>query len=102
MDGPPVDTAALIGISIKAERSRQGLDLDVLALRADLDPYDLMDIEAGMAEVDIPTLFRLALALNVTPKDLYRDAGNDPRVGRLRDHSDIISGLGRALGLGEF
>ena len=55
--------AKLLGLSIRALRTTQGLTLEQAAERCDLDLKHLQKIESGLLNVTLVTLVRLAAGL---------------------------------------
>lgn len=66
------DALRLLGQQITKLRQEQRLSIEIVATRTDLDPGELLAIEAGEIDIQITTIFRLARALGVSPHDLLR------------------------------
>jgi transcriptional regulator with XRE-family HTH domain len=63
----------LFGERIRQLRAEQGLSQEALALGAGLDRSFLADIESGRHSFALDRLFDLAVALDVSPRELLLD-----------------------------
>lgn len=64
-----------VGDLVRELRTRQGLSLRTLALRAGFSPSFVSQVERGQASPSIASLERLAQALGVTLGDFFRPPG---------------------------
>ncbi len=62
---PPLDLIALIAASIRRERDRAGLSLTELARRAGIAKSTLSQLESGVGNPSVETLWALGVALGV-------------------------------------
>lgn len=67
------DTIALVGLRIRALRLERGLTQEELAVRAGLSQSHVSEHETGARVPKLPTLFRIARALDVEPGELLGD-----------------------------
>ncbi|MGH3492892.1 MAG: helix-turn-helix domain-containing protein [Sciscionella sp.] len=65
MAGTPTPPQARIAAALRAERGRSGWSLSELAKRADIAKSTLSQLEAGMGNPSVETLWALAIALDV-------------------------------------
>lgn len=72
------DELARIGARVKAYRTKQNMTQQELAVRADLSLPHISKIESGKAAMQIPTVLRIAEALQVSLDELLRP--NIPQV----------------------
>ena len=64
------------GIILKKKRKRRGLSQEELAEIADLHRTYISDIERGVRNPTITTIFTLCKALNTTPTELLKEFEN--------------------------
>lgn len=60
-----------LGTRIREARTEQSLSLRALGLMAGIDYSHLFDIEHGVANVTIDTLYKITEALGMSLKDLF-------------------------------
>ena len=60
-----------IGQKIYSERLRQGLTQKELAHRSGVTQANISNFEKGVRDITVTTLFRLCLALNVSPAQMF-------------------------------
>lgn len=69
-----------IGAEVRARRQAAGLSIAEVARRAEVSAPFISQLEAGRTSVSLPTLYRLAGALGVTPNALLGSAPPGPLV----------------------
>jgi len=67
---------------LKRLRTERGLSQAKLAARADVDPSTVNQIERGAREANVPTLRKLAAALDVSLAELLGEAPSDSKRTR--------------------
>lgn len=65
------------GQRVRAGRSSQGMTQEALAERAELHPTFISNVERGYRVLTVPTLLRLAKALDVPASELVDGIGID-------------------------
>lgn len=79
-----------LGPQLRAMRRRQRMTLKDVATRAQISEGFLSQVERGLAGASLPTLHRIAEALQVTVADLFEpDQSLRPRVVRHADRSKM-------------
>lgn len=78
-----------LGRTIRTERARLGQTLEELAGNARMTPSFLGQIERGERKLSLATLEKLALALGLSPAELFGSNGN----GANRKPSDRVAVL---------
>lgn len=58
------------GFNLKKIRNSKGLSLRAMATKCDIDDSNISKIENGKFDVQLSTIFELAKALDIHPKDL--------------------------------
>ena len=61
----------LFGENLKKIRKTKNLSFRKLATRCNIDYSDISKIEKGKRSIQLSTIFQLAKALNVYPKELF-------------------------------
>jgi transcriptional regulator with XRE-family HTH domain len=64
------DALLLIGNKIREYRKKKNLSIEGLALSSEMDYSQLIRMELGQVNFTVSYLFRVAEALEVSPKDL--------------------------------
>ncbi len=64
-----------VGLNIRNLRNSRGLSQEQLALAADLDRSYISEIELAKNSASIDVLERIALALDIAPKELFNERG---------------------------
>jgi transcriptional regulator with XRE-family HTH domain len=80
--GSPADIVALVSMSLRRERTRAALSLTELARRAGIAKSTLSQLESGMGNPSLETLWALATALDVPLSRLIDPPRSDIRVIR--------------------
>lgn len=71
MEGPQKEKIIReFGSNLKKIRKAKGLSLRELAIEADMEHKHIEKIEKGITAPTIPTLYALAAALQIDPRDL--------------------------------
>lgn len=65
-------SAALVGQVIQSYRLRKGMSQEVLSGLAGLDRTHYSKIERGLRSPTLDTLFKIAQALDIPPRDIVR------------------------------
>jgi transcriptional regulator with XRE-family HTH domain len=65
------------GIILQNERKKNGLSQEKLAEQADLHRTYISDLERGIRNPTITTIFTLCKALNITPAELFKGFENE-------------------------
>jgi transcriptional regulator with XRE-family HTH domain len=63
----------ILGENIRAHRKASGLSQEKLAEKADLHSTYLSDIERGAENISVDALARIAAALRISLRDLFRE-----------------------------
>ena len=84
-----IDYAA-IGRRIREYRLAHGLSQEVLSERSDVTPAHFSHIERGNTKPSLPTLIRIANALEITIDDLLCDNVEKSRHVRVRDVDRLL------------
>ena len=84
-----IDYAA-IGRRIRQYRLAYGLSQEVLSERSDVTPAHFSHIERGNTKPSLPTLIRIANALEITIDDLLCDNVEKSRHVRVRDVDRLL------------
>lgn len=66
----PVDLRDFVGAEVRARRVAAGLSIAEVARRADVSAPFISQLETGRTSMSIPTLYRVAAALDCTPNAL--------------------------------
>jgi transcriptional regulator with XRE-family HTH domain len=82
----PVDLTREVGLNVRSQRTAAGLSIAELARRAGVSGPFISQLEAGRSSLSIPTLYRIADALGLSPngllpalrEDLVTRAGHGP------------------------
>lgn len=69
---------AAFGRTIRAIRNRRGVSQESLALQCGLDRTYISGIERGTRNPSLTNILKLAVALDVSPAELFADMHNDP------------------------
>lgn len=77
----------LLSLAIKRERARLGLSMSELAKRAGLAKSSLSQLEAGLGNPSLETLWALAMALDIQVSQLI--AQPQPQVSLIRAHEGV-------------
>lgn len=80
-----------IGRRIRAYRLERKLSQEMLSEKADVTPAHFSHIERGNTKPSLPTLIRIANALNVSLDDLLCDNLNKSLHVRVKDVNDLLS-----------
>jgi len=80
-----------IGSRIRAYRLNCGLSQEVLSERADVTPAHFSHIERGNTKPSLPTLIRIANALDVSIDDLLCDNLNKSQHVRVKDVDHLLA-----------
>ena len=64
-----------VGLNVRNLRNSKGLSQEQLALAADMDRSYISEIELAKFSASIDVLERIALALDITPKELFNERG---------------------------
>lgn len=80
-----------IGHRIRQYRLDRALSQEVLSEKADVTPAHLSHIERGNTKPSLPTLIRIANALEVSIDDLLCDNLNKSLHVRVKDVNDLLS-----------
>jgi CheY-like chemotaxis protein/DNA-binding XRE family transcriptional regulator len=70
------DISRLLGLAVRAQRSRRGFSQEELAFRAGLHRTYITDIERGARNPSIASIAKLATALRLSLTDLFERAGS--------------------------
>ena len=99
MDVRKQEALRALGEAIRKARLCKGLSEDRLASWLDTSPDTIIDLECGRLKPEPPFLLRLAIALNVSPKEMFMQyAEHDPGAAKLVQNSDLLCHLfGAAL-----
>ena len=71
--GEIVDPVAVFGHAIRRLRKTAGLTQEQLALAAEIERNFVSLIERGISQPTVRTVFRLALALETTPSEIFKE-----------------------------
>lgn len=80
-----------IGARIRSFRKERGLTQEKLAERAVVEPSNLSHIERGATKVSLPTLLKIANALEVSLDDLVYDSLKKSRHISYRELEQILT-----------
>lgn len=80
-----------IGVRIRRLRKEQRLTQEKLSEMADLEPSNVSHIERGATKLSLPTLVRIANALNVTADDLLCDSLPSTDLSYIKIANEILS-----------
>lgn len=61
-----------LGSNIKKLRTKRGLTQEELAEKAKLDLTSVNEIESGLRNPSVKTLYKISLALKISLEDLFR------------------------------
>ncbi len=75
-----MDVERLVGLNFKRLREKQGLSQETAAHNLGTDQAYISQFEKGKRNPTIRTLYRLAIAINVDPAELYSTEGIDAEV----------------------
>lgn len=75
-----MDVERLVGLNFKKLREAQGISQESAALNLGTDQAYISQFESGKRNPTIRTLYKLALAIDVHPGDLYSTDGIDPDI----------------------
>ena len=70
-DSQKLEFQSLFGNQIKRIRLAQNLSLRKLSQRCNLDHSDIAKYERGEVNIQLSTVYELAVGLNVHPKELF-------------------------------
>ena len=79
-----------IGKRIRSYRRERGLSQEVLSEQADVTPAHFSHIERGHTKPSLPTLVRIANALDISVDDLLCDNVEKSRHVRVRDVDRLL------------
>ena len=65
------DIRILFGRRVRSLRQARGISQEELAFISNLHRTYISDIERGTRNVSLDNIFKISMALNVTPKDLF-------------------------------
>ena len=80
-----------IGHRVRQYRLDRGLSQEILSEKADVTPAHLIHIERGNTKPSLPTLIRIANALEVSIDDLLCDNLSKSLHVRVKDVNDLLS-----------
>jgi transcriptional regulator with XRE-family HTH domain len=83
------DLARDVGATVRARRTEVGLSVAELARRTGVSGPFISQLEAGRSSLSIPTLYRIAEALEVTPNALLPGGSSEQLVTRA-GHGRVI------------
>jgi transcriptional regulator with XRE-family HTH domain len=69
------DLLRRFGAEVRAERKRQGLSQEALALEADIDRGYMGNVERGEENISLASILKLTMVLKVKPSVLLDRAG---------------------------
>ena len=75
-----MDVERLVGLNFKRLREKQGLSQETAAHNLGTDQAYISQFEKGKRNPTIRTLYRLAIAIDVKPGDLFSTDGVDAEV----------------------
>jgi CheY-like chemotaxis protein len=78
-----IDLKALLGATIKSQRSALGISQEELAYRAGLHRTYISDVERGARNPSIESIEKLASALEISVSMLFEQAGTDSQAKQL-------------------
>ena len=89
------ELAPQIGERIRKIRKQEGLSLEGLALRCDMNPAYVGHIERGMRNPTLATLERICKGLGIRVEDLFKDvdAPIDVESAAIRRLSTVVNDL---------
>jgi transcriptional regulator with XRE-family HTH domain len=67
------DYRAILGATIRQQRTRAGFTIEGLAEKADLHPNYLGRVERGEEHVSVSALIRIAKALHIRVRELFAE-----------------------------
>ena len=76
----PMDVERLVGANFRRLREDRGMSQETAAHNLGTDQAYISQLESGKRNPTIRTLYKLALAINVTPGELYSLEGIDPEI----------------------
>lgn len=79
-----------IGLRIRAYRQERGVSQEVLSEWSDVTPAHFSHIECGNTKPSLPTLIRIANALDVSIDDLLCDNVEKSRHVRVKDVDSLL------------
>ena len=79
---PGVDAAAQVARNLLRARKRYGLTQEEVSDRSGVHPTEISRIENGQRDVQITTIFKLAKAFDLTPRQ-FIDADLTPATDRI-------------------
>lgn len=79
-----------IGQRIRQYRQEKGLSQEILSEKADVTPAHFSHIERGHTKPSLPTLIRIANALDITIDDLLCDNVEKSRHVRIKDVDRLL------------
>ena len=80
-----------LGERIRKSRKSLNITQALLGETADVEPSNISHIERGATKVSLPTLVRIANALNVSLDELMYDSVNNNRHISIKELNDILS-----------
>src|SRR6266542_5120818 len=87
-----------VGGRLRELREHRGDSLRALALRAGLTPSFISQIERGVAQPSVSTLFRIAAALEIPVAEIFHEVSPTSRLIRREDRRHIsFKGLEQEL-----
>lgn len=89
-----IDPTAQLGAEVRARRRAADLSIAELARRADVSAAFISQVEAGQSSMSIPTLYRVATALDCTANALLGDSAPHTHVTRAGSGPQLAASSG--------
>ena len=80
-----------IGMRIRRFRKERGMTQQTLAERSNQEPSNISHIERGATKLGLPTIVKIANALEVTVDDLLCDSLENSTVSFEREVSELLA-----------